>query len=673
MKMRLPKVDVMPSTTAIGGGMDLATAPIFAKPGRARLAYNYEWNINGGAEATGQIEPFDGRPSPSAAEYTLLECEADITGVNEGDVLDGATSAASGTVIYVSGKQVAMTKVAGTFADGETLELGATPVATVSNLNPEVDGFLDNRLNKLAADVYQADIGKVPGAGPIRGLHVLNDVVYAWRNNAANSAMAIYKSTSSGWTLVALGEVVRFTGGSTQYDDGDTLTQGGVSATILRVVVETGAWSTSNAAGLFVITGRAGGNYSAGAAGGGGVATLSGAQTATTLAPNGRVRADVYGFTGTAERRLYGCDGVNPEFEFDGTAYVPLTTGMGTVRAQAVRCHRKHLFFAYRSSVQFSAIGNPYSWSPIFGAGEFGTGDTITNLISVGGSTDAAALMVTCQNSLHVLYGTSSADFRLDPLSKVAGAKADSAQDIGGVVALDTPGVMRFPATLSFGNFAWNSVSMDIQPIARSQDCQASVYVPGKFKYRVFFKDGTAISGLPSADGKRYDWSVIDYGRNVIEAVNAEIAGEARTFYGGDDGWVYEADKGRSQAGGPITRALLLHPLTQRSPQHTKSYREMQVMALTESACRIYTSGQFNDDEEPSQQINSPVYGRGLQWDLTNWDQAYWDTAATADWMVPLEGDGRSVVVSFYSEADDELPHTLYAVTPIYTLRKLQR
>ncbi len=673
MKRGMPRVEVKPDTVAIAGGMDLTTAPMFAKPGTARTAYNYEWAVNGGLEALGGIEPVDGRPAPSQAEYQLLQCDAAITGVSEGDVLTGATSGASGTVIYIDGAMVALCEVTGgTFEAGEDLELSATPVATIADAEPAVDGLLDNRLNKLAADVRQALIGQVPGVGPLRGLAILNGTLYAWRNNAGNTAMAIYKTTTSGWTLVPLGEVLTFSAGSSEYADGETITQGGVSATILRVVLESGTWAGSTAAGRLIITGRTGGNFSAGAAAGGGAATLAGAQVATTLAPNGRVRWAVYGFTAALNKRLYGCDGVNPEFEFDGTAYVPILTGMGSIRAQAVRCHRSHLFYAYRGSLQHSAIGNPYVWSPVFGAAELGFGDTITNLLSIGGATDAAALMVLCANSLHVLYGTSAADWQPVPLSRVNGAKADSAQDIGGVIALDAPGVVRYPATQNFGNFAWDVASMAIQDLAREQDCACSVYAPGRFKYRLFFADGTAISGLPAGRGK-YHWSIIDYGRNIVIAETAEIDGVARTFYGDDQGWVYEADRGRSFAGQPITRAVLLQPLSQRSPQTEKTYRDMRIEATTQSACTIRTQGQFFDDEEPSQETTSTPAGRGLQWDITNWDQSYWDAGVAKRFTVPLEGDGTEVAVSIYSEADDELPHTLYGLTINYTPRKLAR
>jgi len=672
----MPTVDVRPDSVVIGGGMNLSVPPLFAKPGTARLAYNYEYAVDGGVERVRGLDAFDGRTAPSSAAYVMLQCSATISGISIGDTVEGATSGATGKAIYISDDKIAMTRVTGTFVV-EDLEVSSVVKATVSNTAPAIDGFVENTIYKLAADDYQADITKVPGSGRVRGLAVLNDEVFAWRDNVGATAMVLHKATTSGWTAVDLGEEVSFTGGSTEYSDGETLTQGGASATIARVVLESGTWG-GTAAGRFIITGRTGGNFSAGASGGGGVATLSGAQTAITLSAGGRVRTDAYTFTAAqSDKRLYGCDGVNREFEFDGTVYVPLSTGMGSIRATSVRCHKNHLFFGYRGSLQHSAIGNPYVWSAVFGASELGTGDEITNLISVGGATAAAAMMVTCRNALFVLYGTSSSDWELLPLSRVSGAQADSAQDIGGVVALDTPGVVRYPATQDFGNFAWDTVSLQIQSLLRGKECVCSVFETNYFKYRLFFSDGTAISGLPKGQ-REFDWAVLAYGRTIVLAEHAEVAGIARTFYADDDGWVYEADKGRSFAGDSIAYALKLQPLSQRSPMVEKTYRDAQLEMQTTSACTIYTSAEFgsSDAGEPegaTEQITTAQYGAGLVYDLSDYNESYWGVTAVARKMVPVEGDGTNVSLTVAGNSDNEQTHTLFSATVFYTPRRLAR
>ena len=53
---------------------------------------------------------------------------------------------------------------------------------------------------------------------------------------------------------------------SSAFNDGDTLTQGGVTATIRRVVVETGTLVSGVNTGRLIITAPGGGNFAAGAA-----------------------------------------------------------------------------------------------------------------------------------------------------------------------------------------------------------------------------------------------------------------------------------------------------------------------------------------------------------------------------------------------------------------------
>lgn len=675
MKRGMPPVRLTPASAVIRGGMDLAVAPMFAKPGTAVLAYNYEYEVDGGVARVLGFEPFDGRPSPSSAVYLYVQCTAAIAGIVVGNTLTGATSGATGKVIYVSGAFLAMTRLTGTFAV-EALQIAAVTAATVSTLTAPVDGFLDNTLNKAAADEYQADITAVPGAGRVRGVAVLNGVVYAWRNNVGQTALAIYKSTAAGWVLVPLYEQVSFTLGTAAYTEGSTLTQGGASATVKRVVLESGTFAGGTAAGRLIIGARSGGNFSAGAAAGSvGACTLAGAQAQIVQAPGGMISHDAYSFTAAlASKRLYGCDGINAEFEFDGDVLVPLNTGMGSIRATVVRCHKNYLFLAYRGSLQHSGIGTPYVWSAVFGAGELGTGDQITNLLSLGGATDASALMVLCQNSLHVLYGDSTLNWNMVPLSHVQGAQWGTAQDIGGAVALDTPGVVRYPASQSFGNFVWDVVSQKIQPLAREQVANCSVFATGRFKYRIFLSDGTVLSGLPLSKNQ-FAWSVVNYGIVVTCAEHAEIGDQARTFYGDEAGFVYEADKGRSFAGLTVQYALKLHPLNQGSPMVEKAYRHGQLEVTATSACSLSTAFEFLDDEGPSlTSVNSLTqYGTPLLYDLNNFDATYWDASGNTSKTIPIDGVGTGVALLVAGDSSSELSHTIHSLTVLHTPRRITR
>lgn len=666
----MPAVRVLPDAVVLGLGLDLASPDMLAKPGSLRSAFNYELHKDGGVRSIGGIERFDGHFEPDRSEFVVLELTEEPTAISLGDTLTGATSGATGKVIYLTGTTLAMTRVTGSF-ELEDLEEAAVVVATVADDAPAISGFLDNTLAALAAAEYRLDIGQVPGAGPVRGAEVLGTTVYAWRDDVGGLALHLFKATVAGWVEVDMLYELAFTAGTAAYAEGSTVSKGGITATVKRVALEAGTWAGGTAAGRLIVTEPTGGNFTAGVAAGGGACTLAGPAALITLNPGGRVRTDVSNLTSSLDtRRIYGCDGVNREFELADDVLVPLNTGMGAVYATAVKVHKLHVMFGFRGSIQHSSIGTPYAYSPVTGAAELGTGDVISDFVAVGGAADAAALMALCSNSLFVLYGNSSADWNLVKLSDVSGCIAGTAQDAGGVMALDAPGVVRYPASQNFGNFAWDVVSRDIGVIAAGQGAKCSVFIPTEGRYRVWFADGTGLSGLVGPGG-RVGWTTFDYGRIIECATTREVSGQYRTFLGGADGWVYESDVGRSFAGDTIVTLCRPNLLAQRLTMTLKQYRGGELEVQPGSACALSIGAEFVELDEDIAPVEPATFlqpGSGLRYDLGNYDQAYYDVARTTRRRLPgLEGQGVAISVSIGSDSADQLPHTLRSLTLAYT------
>jgi hypothetical protein len=678
---QLPRVDVKPEQVRLGGGLDLISPPGLAAPGTCRFAFNYEAEFGGGYRRIGGFERYDGQPRPSLAEYVVLEAEDGFTGLTPGAQVEGEVSGASGKIIWVSpdGLRIALTRLSPglSFEDGENVMLADTPRGLITNAAPVIDPFLDNELAYLAAEEYRQFIQRPPGNGPIRGVAILNNQVFAWRDDGA--AMKLWKATPTGWSQVDLRYVVQFEQGTGEYLDGGTLTQAGVSAIIRRVVVQSGDWSTNDAEGYFVIDEPIGGNFSAGVAAGTGACTLTGPQVQNSLLAGGRVEAVVHNFTGlTSTRRLYGCDGVNFEFEFDGDVWVPIITGMGTQRAKHVFVHKNHLFYAYGPSLQHSGIAEPYKWLPLFGAGELTTGDEITNLINIAGSESNAALMVTCRDSVWVLYGDDAESWSFKRISDEAGAQPYGGLNMLGPICFDREGFSRYSPTDTFGNFTFESASRAIEPLVRNSVVSCSVLVKGRSKMRCFFADGLGISGSPMKGGVA--WMPFDYGRIITVAFGAEIDGVYRVFMGDEDGWVLEADVGRSFDGAPIRAGLRLSSQNQRSNVTEKQYRHLFLQTEASSAYGLAVGAEYSDSNAESANI-TPLsmitfqrqLGDGLFWDFSSWDQAYWDGSATGEVTYEINGKGKSISLLFSSDSNKELPHTLKTATIIYTPRRIGR
>lgn len=675
--MNLPNVNVTPGVTILQGGMDRISTSMMARDGSADYARNYEAAFGGGFQRAGGIERFSGQPKPSDARYQAFAPEGGCE-LMAGDAVVGLASGATAIAIACTESYFAFTKVVGTFQVGEEIRVGGVTKAVISNQDTGIDAATDNALNALAADVYRADIARVPGSGPLRGLSSIGSVIYAWRDTADGTACAIHRSTAAGWEAVQLFSELSFTVGATEPAEGATITRGGATATVKRVVLESGDFSLSTAAGRYIVSDVVG-TFTAGALdGGAGTIPAAGAgvyiASPITLSPGGRVAADLYNFTASLDtKRLYGCDGVNREFEFDGTVYVPLTIDMPT-RATVVLCHKNHVFFGFRGSIQHSGITTPYRYSVVSGAAELGTGDVVTGLLTVAGSEDQAAMLVLCQDAAWVLFGNDSSNWQLTPLSREAGAAAYSAQDCGVSMVYDTPGFRAYKSTDRFGNFLWELESRLIEPLVQNKTAVASMFSKALSRYRVFFNDGTAWSATPGSQG--WEWTTLDYGRDIVLAHSTEVGGVTRTFYGDAEGWVYEADIGRSFDGDNIVATLKLHFLSQRSPMLDKTYRYGLLETLAESPFLLRVAAEFDDgtaEKEMTAAFSARLFGRGAIYDQSLFDQAFYDTRRQDRRRVGIKGGGYAVAPIFISDSNDELPHTIKSVTMFYTPRRGSR
>lgn len=681
----LASVKTIPDYIKMAGGLDLVTAPLERSPGTARASQNFEIDAGtqqrpAGYRRIAGYERHDGRPKPSAATYYLMQ--ANITGSPAvGNTLTGATSGATGVIVALPGGEFVLTKVVGTFQNGENLNVGGPTIAVATSgaINEgEPEPSTHAQYKNLAADNYRNDIAAVPGSGAILGVWRYNDTTFAFRNNAGATAAAIYKSTSSGWVNVPLGEEVSFTGGNDSVGDGDTLTQGGVTATIKRVVVTSG--SSPNLVGRLVIHNRAGGNFAAGAATstGGGALTLSGAQTAIAIAPSGRYRfknANFGGATGT--KRIYGVDGVNRGFEFDGTdyGYVPISTGMATDTPDHVGENKNHLFFGFGPSAQHSGPGTPYIWTPVLGAGELAMGDDITGFANQPGSETSAAFAIFTRNGLHILYGSSAADWQLVRYREEVGAYADTIQDIGYTVFFDDRGITNLQTVQAFGNFGHATMSDIVRSFvtARRSMVSASCISRDRSQYRIFFTDKSALY-MTVVNGKLMGLMPMLFTDTVRCACSLEDAnGTEILLFGSDDGWVFELDKGTSFDGDAIEFYLDLAYNFSKSPRFNKRYRDA-ALELTGSGYAEFSFGYFlgYGSSEIAQPGTTALVNNftSVRWDAFTWDAFTWDGATLLPSLIKMDGTAENYSLGIRGSADYFDPFTLTGAVVHYSPRR---
>jgi hypothetical protein len=683
MPQQLRSVQVQHDFIRLDGGFDLLTPTLSLKPGALRDTLNYECSVTGGYTRIPGYERADGRPAPSDATFTTIDVSA-LGALIVGNTINGQTSGATGVVIAIDTLRVAFTKATGTFQVGENVRIGAVVIGTAT----AVPGILTDArtvamYNNLAADVYRADIAAVPGSGPVRGVAYYGGNLYAWRDNAGSTALVMFKATTGGWATVNLGLRVAFTAGQAAgIAVGDTVTgfTSGASGVVVAVVVQSGAFATNNAAGFLVFNSITGTFQAAESlrVGGTNRATCSGAQTATTLLPGGRVTTDQGSFGGASNARakLYGADGVNKGFEFDGTAYVPITTGMTADTPDRVKVHQRHLFFAFDSSVQHSGLGTPYVWSVLFGAGELALDDVITDWVEQPGAQTTGALVIYCRNSTMVLYGTSSADWNLARYQQETGGIAYTAQVVGSAYVLDDRGVIELSTTQAYGNFADATLTANIRPWLQTRRNRAvgSAVNREKNQYRLFFSDGSGLY-VTIVNGKMKGAMPVAFPHPASCATNGETPDGAETnFFGGTNGFVYRLDAGTSFDGDSISATALLNFATQGDSRMRKRYRKGSIEIQGSSYAEIQVGYSLSyADSTVVDQGTAGTYSNNFSapyWDSFIWDAFTWDGLTLSPSEIEISGTAENIALRIDSNGDFFEPFTLNSLILHYTPRR---
>lgn len=666
---------------SLAGGLDQVTPTLSLNPGVVRRSANFECSVTGGYTRIAGYERFSGRPAPSAARYNVLTCSL-VGAVAIGNTITGVTSLSTGKVIAIDGNNLIITRETNAFEANEIINVGATAVGVITEITGLVaNGLTDAKYRALAADDYRADITAVPGSGPVRGVGFYAGKVYAWRNNSAGTALSMHMSTPGGWATINAGIEMQFDAGALEIAQGVTVTGGtsGATAVVRRVVVQNGSWGgTTPAEGRLIFTSVTGTFVDNENLLVGGVihAVVNGTASQMTFAPSGRVQAVVANFGGgQTNRKMYFCDGVNRAFEWDGEYLVPITTGMTPDAPTRIQVHKQHLFLAFGHSLQFSALGDPYVWTPVQGAGEIAMNAPITNLIVLPGDQSSGAMGVYTDIDTSVLYGSSEADFKLSNFNTGTGALPLTAQNMDQTYAFSDRGVMAMGTTLNFGNFLAASLTMNIRPFvqARRNIATASVVNREKGQYRVFFSDGAGLY-LTIANGKYLGAMPVQFLNDVVCCTEGDsVDGPEISYFGSSNGYVYTLDAGTSFDGAVIPANITLVYNSMKSARILKRYRRASVELTGDSYAEFsfgydlgYRTPEIN---QPSDQ-NYENDLRSAYWDSFTWDNFVFDGRDISPSEIEVTGTAENIAIRLSSVSNLFKPYTVNSIIVHYTMRR---
>ena len=399
------------------------------------------------------------------------------------------------------------------------------------------------------------------------------------------------------------------------------------------------------------------------------------------LVASGRYEFLNANFSGAATgMKMYGCDGKNKAFSWDGTTYTEITTTGSPETPQHIAFHKNRLFLSIYGSVYISAPADPGgTWVAISGAGEIGVGDLITAMIPLPGDNNTGALAIYGRSKTVILYGSATASWSVGNAASDAGGVPYTAQyAAGGAYVLDDRGVTSLKAVQEFGNFNAASVSKAVQPFIDSKVnlAIAASVLRSQDQYRLYFTDGTGLAFRVSQGAVA---AVLPF--TYTNAVTCICSGENTSgrevvYFGSTNGMVYQAEKGTSFDGTAIEAWMRLAFNAKGGPTIQKKWRR----AIVEVDVPSYASIQFTYEMDYGDS-NLPVValqtttqeGGGGYWDSFTWDEFTWDSQIVSMPKFALSGTSQNISLLFVSNDALSLPFTLQSVVMHYTPRRIKR
>ncbi len=656
--IRVPDTPQQSEFVIFSGGLDLESIPVSIPPGFVSDSQNYEQDINGGYASLTGYEAFDGQAEPHLATYTKLGYSA-IGTVAVGDTITGATSGATGRVIVITATLIVITKLTGTFVAENTVAGGATLTGVSAEV---VSNTLNAQWLNLAADAYRENIGALPGTGPVLGLYYYKGVWYGFRNTLT-TGVGMYKSTATGWAAVDFGFEVYFSAGSgTAPAEGDTITKGAVSGVLKRLCLESGTFAATTAAGRLIFNSITGGPFTAGAFTGGVTATCDSQATISIPNQNGRFKFVTANFTASQDTaRVYGVDGVNRGFEFDGTTFIPINTGTTPDTPSNVVQHRNYLFFSFFGSVIYSGLGTPFNWTVIAGANEIGASDEVVGFAVQPGSSSVASMIIYCRDRTYLLYGNDPTTWELINYSESTGAIENSIQLIGRTFVVDDRGIVELQASQNYGNFVDAAISSRITSLlSEKRGLLSDTHISrDKQQYRVFFSDGSGIYCTLSK--KIVAFMPVLFPDPVTCSFSSESFGGGAEIigFGSTNGFVYKMESGTSFNGAAIEAHLDLVFNNLKSYRVMKRYRRLSFEIVSDGYAQVqigydlaYASSLISQPELVTQII---------------------DSSALTTFSLFVRGNGENIAVKLLSNSDYFNPVKFSGVFIEYTpLRRVR-
>ena len=485
---------------------------------------------------------------------------------------------------------------------------------------------------------------------------------------------------------------ISFDGGDVEILVGDVV-QGltsGETATVKKIQLASGAWSTDDAAGdlsvidntgtwtdgeeIHVLGAKRAIVDGASQPSGKTIANAYGTQYAQTIQPNGSYDFVNFNFEGEEGiETMYGANGVDNAFEFDGTNFTKIRTGTTSDIPSYVEAYKNHLFLSFANgSVQNSGLQLPTVFSTTMGAADIVVGDSVTGM-SVE-SKDALAIFG--RNNTYVLYGKTKDDWNLTTFYTGSGAVDGTVQKVHTTIFLDDRGLTSLGSTLSYGDFKQSIISEKVDPLIQKYKSliTTALRVRDKNQYRLYFNDKTGIA-MTFINGKNEGIMPFTMLDQITCSCSTEDSNGDEVLYGGfDDGYVRRIDSGTSFDGGSVAAFVRLAYYHYGTPQLKKRFREilLELAADTSTTLNIYPDFNYGDGTVPTATTYDVTVSND-EWNVDDVSNDSLGITVVDKARARIQGVGENMGILIKNASIYDKPVTLQGAVVQYTDRGLKR
>jgi hypothetical protein len=304
-------------------------------------------------------------------------------------------------------------------------------------------------------------------------------------------------------------------------------------------------------------------------------------------------------------------------YNASGNTMVSLTSSNSSdvQGAENVVLFKNHAFYSKGSKIFFTAPNTVDDFATGNGAGTINVGYDVTGMIGF-----REQLIIFTTDTIKKLVGTTSSDFKLEPISdKIGCINPDTIKEFGGdVVYLSPDGVRLLGATDRIGDFALDVASdqiyKDAQEFIAQTDTFCSVLIRGKSQYRIFAYIPTvqapAAGGLIATKFIAQGGSGIAWSRTKglkVNVADSTYSGATETvLFGNDDGFCYKMDSGNSFDGDPIEAIYESPFMPITDPQIRKTMYKLTLYAQPQGTMNLDVGFSIDFDSKNDPGIIQP-------------------------------------------------------------------